>query len=118
MIIGMHAIVYNRNAEADRAFLRDVLGFNSVDAGSGWLIFAAPPAELAVHPADNNGKHEIFLMCDDIAAEISRLNLKGIASSPVTDEGWGLMTTIALPGGGGLGLYQPRHPMAHSSSPF
>jgi catechol 2,3-dioxygenase-like lactoylglutathione lyase family enzyme len=109
MITGMHAIVYSRDAEADRAFLRDVLGFSSVDAGGGWLIFAAPPAEVAVHPAESNGRHEIYLMCDDIDAEIRWLSAKGIRCGPVRDEGWGLLTTVRLPGGGDLGLYEARH---------
>src|SRR5215470_14172738 len=105
MITGMHAVVYTRNAEADRAFFRDVLGFSSVDAGGGWLIFAAPPSELACHPAESNGKHELYLMCDDLRAEIARLGEKGIACGPVSDQGWGLLSTVRLPGGGDLGLY-------------
>ena len=84
MITGMHAVVYTRNAEADRTFFRDVLGFSSVDAGGGWLIFAAPPSELACHPAESNGKHELYLMCDDLRAEIAHLGEKGIACSPLT----------------------------------
>ena len=88
IITGMHAVVYTRDAEADRAFFRDVLGFSSVDAGGGWLIFAAPPSELACHPAESNGKHELFLMCDDLRAEMVRLGEKGIACGPVSDEGW------------------------------
>src|SRR5262245_41635035 len=86
MITGMHAVVYTRNAEADRAFFRDVLGFSSVDAGGGWLIFAAPPSELACHPAESNGKHELYLMCDDLRAEIARLDEKGIGCGPVSDR--------------------------------
>src|SRR5262249_12675763 len=85
MITGMHAVVYTCNAEADRAFFRDVLGFSSVDAGGGWLIFAAPPSELACHPAESNGKHELYLMCDDLRAEIARLGEKGIACGHVSD---------------------------------
>ena len=114
MITGMHAIIYTADAEADRAFLRDVLGFAAVDAGGGWLIFAAPPAELACHPAETSGKHEIYLMCDDVEGEISRLSAKGVNCAPVSDEGWGLLTSIALPGGGQHGLYQPRHSVAHA----
>src|SRR5262245_42851505 len=87
MITGMHAVVYTRNAEADRAFFRDVLGFSSVDAGGGWLIFAAPPSELACHPAESNGKHELYLMCDDLQAEIAGLGEKGIAWAAVSDQG-------------------------------
>src|SRR5262245_46050970 len=86
MITGMHAVVYTRNAEADRAFFRDVLGFSSVDAGGGWLIFAAPPSELAFHPAESNGKHELHLMCDDLRAEIARLEENGIACGPLSDN--------------------------------
>ena len=109
MITGMHAVIYTRNADADRAFLHDVLGFPAVDAGGGWLIFAAPPSELACHPADSNGKHELYLMCDDLRAEMIRLAEKGIACGTVSDERWGLLSTVRLPGGGGLGLYEPRH---------
>jgi hypothetical protein len=109
MITGMHAIIYSREPEADRAFFRDVIGFPSVDAGDGWLIFAAPPAEVAFHPAESSGKHELYLMCDDIKAELARLSEKNIKCSPVSNEGWGLLTTIRLPGGGELGLYEPRH---------
>jgi catechol 2,3-dioxygenase-like lactoylglutathione lyase family enzyme len=109
MITGMHAIIYSRDAEADRAFFGDVLGFPSVDAGDGWLIFALPPAEIACHP--DGGKHEVYLMCDDVAAEVKRLAELNVRCSEVSDEGWGLLTTISLPGGGNLGLYQPRHPL-------
>jgi catechol 2,3-dioxygenase-like lactoylglutathione lyase family enzyme len=116
MITGMHAVVYTRNAEADRAFFRDVLGFSSVDAGGGWLIFAAPPSELACHPAESNGKHELYLICDDLRAEIARLGEKGIACGPVSDQGWGLLSTVRLPGGGDLGLYEPHHPTAYRQS--
>jgi catechol 2,3-dioxygenase-like lactoylglutathione lyase family enzyme len=114
MIIGMHAIIYSRDADADRAFFRDVLGFPSVDAGEGWLIFAAPPSEIAFHPAANNGSHELYLMCDDVRAEIARLGEQGIACGAVSDEGWGLLSLVRLPGGGDLGLYEPRHETAHS----
>jgi catechol 2,3-dioxygenase-like lactoylglutathione lyase family enzyme len=110
MITGMHAVIYTRDAQADRAFFRDVLGFRSVDAGHGWLIFAAPPSEIACHPAESNGKHELYLMCDDVRAEMTRLAAKGIECGSVRNEGWGLVTTVRLPGGGELGLYEPRHP--------
>jgi catechol 2,3-dioxygenase-like lactoylglutathione lyase family enzyme len=113
MITGMHAIIYSRDAAADRAFFRDVLGFPSVDAGDGWLIFAAPPSELAFHPAEDDGKHELYLMCDDVEAEVDQLGKKGIECGPVTDQGWGLLSSIRLPGGSDLGLYEPRHAMAH-----
>ena len=109
MITGMHAVIYTKDAEADRAFFRDVLGFPSVDAGGGWLIFATPPSEVAVHPAEVNDRHEMFLLCDDVEREIARLKGKGIACGPVSDEGWGRLTSVSLPGGGRLGLYEPRH---------
>jgi catechol 2,3-dioxygenase-like lactoylglutathione lyase family enzyme len=113
MINGAHTIIYSSDAEADRAFFRDVLGFDSVDAGGGWLIFALPPAELAAHPAENGGRHELYLMCDDIAATVSELRTKGVEfRGPPSDEGFGLLTSILLPGGGELGLYEPRHPVA------
>jgi catechol 2,3-dioxygenase-like lactoylglutathione lyase family enzyme len=115
MIMGLHAVIYTRDAGADRAFFRDVLGFSSVDAGDGWLIFAAPPSEVACHPADSNGKHELYLMCNDVHAEIAELSKKGIKCGSISDEGWGLLSTIHLPGGGDLGLYEPRHPMAHET---
>jgi catechol 2,3-dioxygenase-like lactoylglutathione lyase family enzyme len=112
MIFGAHVIVYSTDAEADRAFFHDVLGFTSVDAGHGWLIFALPPAEAAFHPAEENGRHELYLMCDDIAAEIESLAAKGITCSDVHEERWGSLVSITLPGGGMLGLYQPKHPVA------
>src|SRR5208337_775403 len=100
------------NAEVDRAFFRDVLGFHSVDAGGGWLIFALPPAEIAFHPAAENDKHEVYLMCDDVAATIQTLEKQKVKCDPMTDLSWGLLTRCSLPGGGKLGLYQPKHPMA------
>ena len=111
MIIGAHTVVYTADAEADRAFFRDVLGFSSVDAGGGWLIFALPPAEVAFHPG-SNGKHELYLVCDDVYAAIDKLRLKSVRCAPVLDEGWGLLTRLSLPSGGEIGLYQPRHPLA------
>jgi catechol 2,3-dioxygenase-like lactoylglutathione lyase family enzyme len=116
MITGAHVVIYTTGAEADRAFFRDALGMASVDAGGGWLIFAVPPSEVAFHPAESNGRHELYLMCDDVNAEIARLAGKGITCGPVSDEGWGLLTAIVLPGGGKLGLYQPRHPLAHDKN--
>jgi catechol 2,3-dioxygenase-like lactoylglutathione lyase family enzyme len=109
MITGAHVVVYSRDAAADRAFFHDVLGLSSVDAGDGWLIFRLPPAEAAFHPAEANGRHEFFLLCADIAAEVKRLSGKGVECSPVKDEGWGLLTRLRLPGGGELSLYEPRH---------
>ena len=110
MIFGAHVIVYSRDADADRAFFRDVLGFPSVDAGHGWLIFALPPAELAVHPTDGDGSDELYLMCDDLAEEMRVLEGKGVRCSSVEEARWGSVTKIQLPGGGTVGLYQPKHP--------
>lgn len=110
MISGAHVIVYSKNAEADRAFFRDVLGFNSVDAGHGWLIFALPPAESAFHPSKENGPHELYLMSDDLKAEMAALTRNGVTCSEVQEERWGSTTRIRLPGGGQVGLYQPKHP--------
>ena len=112
MISGAHVIVYSKDADADRVFFRDVLRFPSVDAGHGWLIFALPPAEAAFHPADENGRHELYLMCDDVKAEMASLKEKGVVCSEVHEERWGSITTISLPGGGEVGLYQPKHPTA------
>jgi catechol 2,3-dioxygenase-like lactoylglutathione lyase family enzyme len=112
MIFGAHVIVYSQDAAADRAFFRDVLGFPSVDAGHDWLIFALPPAELAVHPTDDSGGHELFFMCDDLQAEIAALGDKGVRCSEVEEARWGSVTKIRLPGGGEVGLYQPKHPLA------
>jgi catechol 2,3-dioxygenase-like lactoylglutathione lyase family enzyme len=111
VIFGAHVILYTQDAEADRAFLRDVLGLKGVDAGGGWLIFALPPAEIAAHPADRGGRYELSLMCDDIHATLRELRGKGVVvAREVSDERWGLLTAIRLPGGGELGLYEPRHP--------
>jgi hypothetical protein len=117
MILGAHVVLYSKEATADRAFLQDVLGLSSVDAGHGWLIFALPPAELAVHPAEENGRHELYFMCDDLKAEISALRGKGIACSDVQVARWGSITHIPLPGGGQVGLYQPNHPLALPARP-
>ena len=112
MFTGAHTILYSRNAEALRTFFRDVLAFPSVDAGGGWLIFATPPGELAVHPSEGAGRHELFLMCDDIHASIASLKAKGVECAPVTEERWGLLTYLSLPDGERLGLYEPRHKTA------
>ncbi len=109
MLIGAHAIIYSTDAEADRAFLRDVLGLSSIDSGDGWLIFALPPAEVAVHPAERNDVHELYLMCDDMEAFVARLHSQNVACDPVEDLSWGRLTHLALPGGGKLGVYEPRH---------
>jgi len=110
MITGAHAVIFSEDAEADRAFFRDLLGFPAVDAGDGWLIFSLPPAELAVHPTDQGAHHELYLMCDDVHATVEELAGRGAeCTQPIRDEGFGLVTAIRLPGGGGLGLYEPRH---------
>jgi hypothetical protein len=112
MIFGAHLILYSKDADADRAFIRDVLGFLSIDAGRGWLIFATPPAEIAVHPADENGRCELYLMCNDLQAEIALLREKEVFCPEIHEERWGSLTRIPLPGGGTVGLYQPKHPVA------
>jgi catechol 2,3-dioxygenase-like lactoylglutathione lyase family enzyme len=112
MISGAHIIVYSKDAEADRAFFRDVLNLPSVDAGRGWLIFALPPAEAAFHPADHNNAHELYLLCDDLKAEMASLAAKGVTCSEVDEQRWGSITRIPLPGGGHVSLYQPKHPTA------
>ena len=109
MISGVHAIVYSTNPDADRAFLRDVLALPHVDVGHGWLIFGLPPSEVAVHPADKNNVHELYLMCDDIQEFVARMKAHVIDCEAVQDQGWGLLTHLTLPGGGKMGVYQPRH---------
>ena len=116
MITGVHAIVYTPDPEAMRAFFGDVLGLSSVDAGDGWPIYALPPAELAAHPADESGRHQLYLMCEDIAETVNDLRDKGVQfSSEISDVGWGLITTLSLPDGSDLALYEPRHPTPLSS---
>jgi catechol 2,3-dioxygenase-like lactoylglutathione lyase family enzyme len=112
MIFGAHVILYSKDAAADRAFCRDVLGLASVDAGHGWLIFALPPAEMAVHPADGRERHELFFMCDDLKAEIIALGEKGVRATDLQEARWGSIAKIRFPGGGDVGLYQPKHPTA------
>ena len=109
MIVGAHAILSSTKPEADRAFLKDVIGFPSVDVGGGWLIFGLPPSEVAVHPAEKNDEHELFLMTDDVDRLVASLGQKGFPCAPVQNVGWGLLTRVTLPGGGTLGIYQPRH---------
>lgn len=109
MIVGAHAIVYSKDPEADRALLRDVLGLPYVDVGDGWLIFGLPPAELAVHPSTRNDLHELYLMCEDAAAFVGAMKARGVSCSPPENLGWGVRTMLSLPGGGRLGVYQPRH---------
>jgi predicted enzyme related to lactoylglutathione lyase len=111
MITGAHAVLYSRDADGLRAFLRDVLGWAGVDAGGGWLIFALPPAEVAAHPSQTGGSHQLYLMCDDIGVTVAELEAKGVEfTGPVEDVGWGLLTAMKVPGGDELGLYEPRHP--------
>jgi catechol 2,3-dioxygenase-like lactoylglutathione lyase family enzyme len=112
MISGAHVILYSKDAHADRAFFRDVLGFKFVNAGHGWLIFALPPGEAAFHPSDENGPHELYFMCDDLNAEMASLERKGVKCSDVQQARWGSITKMQLPVGGEVGLYQPKHPTA------
>jgi predicted enzyme related to lactoylglutathione lyase len=111
MITGVHAIVFSQEAEKTRAFFAGVLGLSSVDAGGGWLIFALPPAELAVHPAEGDGRHQLYLMCDDINATLAELQGKGAeVAKEVSDEGWGLLASVRMPDGAEFPIYEPRHP--------
>jgi hypothetical protein len=107
-ITGAHMIIYSTNGDADRAFIRDVLGFPHVDVGDGWLIFALPASEIAVHPAEN-ATHEIYLMVNDVAAFVGRMAEQGVRCTPPQDQGWGVLTQLSLPGGSALGIYEPRH---------
>jgi catechol 2,3-dioxygenase-like lactoylglutathione lyase family enzyme len=112
MIFGAHVVLYSKNSDADRAFFRDILGLKSVDAGHGWLIFALPPAEAAFHPSNENGLHELFFMCDDLSAEMTALEEKGVAFSEIQEARWGSIVRMRLPGGSDISLYQPKHAMA------
>jgi catechol 2,3-dioxygenase-like lactoylglutathione lyase family enzyme len=117
MINGAHVVVYADDAERARAFFRDVLGFPSVDAGAGWLIFALPPAEVGVHPAEAGGRHELYLMCDDVEATVAELRGKGAEfAGEIADQGFGIVATVVVPGLGEVGLYQPKHPVAHDGT--
>ena len=114
VISGVHAIVFSPEADKVRAFFHDVLELPAVDAGGGWLIFALPPAELAVHPAEGGGRHELYLMCDDIHATLAGLAAKGVeVAREVSDQGWGLLAAIRLPDGSEFPIYEPRHPTTH-----
>lgn len=110
MIHGAHVIIHSKDAEADRKFFRDVLKYPFADAGHGWLIFALPPAEIAVHPSDKNDVQEVYLMCDDVHALVDEMKKHRIECSPVEEQRWGSITRVTLPGGGKLGVYQPKHP--------
>ena len=109
MIVGAHSIIYSTDAEADRIFFRDVLKLTNVDVGHGWLIFGLPPAEVAVHPSEKNDVHEFYLMVDDIEGFVGEMKKHQVPCEPVQDQGYGLLTQLTLPGGGKLGVYQPRH---------
>lgn len=117
LISGAHTLIYSRDAEADRAFFRDVLELDSVDSGGGWLIFALPPAELAVHPTEEEDSHELYLLCEDIEATAKQLERRKVPiTRPFDEQRWGRVTRITLPGGGRIGLYQPKHPLAHAKT--
>jgi hypothetical protein len=118
MINGAHVIISSTDSEADRAFLRDVLALPFVDVGHGWLIFGLPPSEVAVHPGDKNGQHALYLMCADVELLVREMTALGVACGPITNQGWGMLTELTLPGGGKLGVYEPRHarPPAPSAS--
>jgi hypothetical protein len=109
MISGSHSIIYSKDAEADRAFLRDILGLPHVDVGDGWLIFALPPSEIAIHPAEKNDLHEFFFICDDVEALVESLAEREVECTAPVDRGWGILTQVTLPGGGKVSMYQPRH---------
>ena len=114
MFNGAHVIMYSNSVEADRAFIRDTLGFAGIDSGDGWVIFKLPPAEIAVHPVEGDTRHELYLMCDNIENVLAELAAKGVdVSHSVSDEGWGLLASIRLPSGSDLSLYQPRHTVAY-----
>jgi len=109
MITGAHSIVYSTNSDADRAFFQNVLKLPSVDVGGGWLIFGLPPTEIAVHPSDKNGVHELYLICNDVEVFMAEMERRGITCDPVVEQDWGLLTQVTLPGGSKLGVYEPRH---------
>jgi catechol 2,3-dioxygenase-like lactoylglutathione lyase family enzyme len=117
LISGAHVMIFSRDAEADRTFFKDVLGLDSVDSGGGWLIFALPPAEVAIHPTEEQDHHELYLLCEDIEATALELDRRGVPLKRPFDEArWGRVTEITLPGGGRIGLYQPKHPLAHAKT--
>jgi hypothetical protein len=108
-ILGAHVIVYSKKADADRQFIDGLLGTKSADAGGGWMIYALPPAEIAVHPSDENDVHELYLMVDDVEAFIAAMKKKKVKCAPISDQRWGLLTSVKMPSGGKLGVYQPKH---------
>ena len=113
MLTGAHVVLHSPDADTTRAFLRDVLGLRSVDAGGGWLVFALPPAELAVHPHDGPSRHELYLMCDDIASTVAQLQAAGAeVTGSISRQRWGILASLRIPGGVEVGLYQPLHPTA------
>jgi catechol 2,3-dioxygenase-like lactoylglutathione lyase family enzyme len=112
MLTGAHVVIYSKNPEADRAFFKDILRFPSVDAGRGWQIFGLPGAEVAFHPHERNDRHAMYFLCDDLRAQLAALQKKGVAFGPISEERWGKRTTILLPSGGQIGLYEPKHPIA------
>lgn len=117
LVSGAHVLIYSHDAEADRKFFKDVLGLDSVDSGGGWLIFALPPAEVAIHPTEEKDYHELYLLCEDIDATAQEIERRGVALKRPFDEArWGRVTEITLPGGGRIGLYQPKHPLAHAKT--
>ena len=118
MIIGAHAIIYSTNSDADRAFLRDVIELTHVDVGGGWLIFGLPPSELAVHPGDEKNRHELYLMVDDVTGFVEAMAARGIACGELQDLRWGVLTSLTLPSGGTLGVYQPRHARPPNGASF
>lgn len=111
MLTGAHIVVYTKNPEADREFFKEILGLRSVDAGEGWLIFAVPAAEVAFHPHQENDKHEMYFMCDDIKAQVATLKKKGVRVGEISEQRWGTLASLSLPGGGSIGLYEPKHPV-------
>lgn len=113
MISGAHVIVYSTDADSDRAFLRDVLGLDGIDVGGGWFVYRLPPSEVAVHPADDNDRHELFLLVDDVDAFIANMRARSVVCAPITEERWGRLTSITLPSGGTIAVYQPKHPQPH-----
>ncbi len=116
LIVGAHSLIYSKNPEADRAFLKDVLELPYVDVGDGWLIFGLPPSEVAVHPSKKNDLHEFYLMCGNVEAFVTAMAARGLRCAAVRNQGWGLVTRVILPGGGTLGVYEPRHARPKESS--